>query len=56
MGLHRATEQCALGLATAVDGTARRGAGGGGRHDSPDRVLGTRYCMPIKLSAQSRLA
>jgi len=54
MGLHRAIEQRALGLATAVDGTARRGTGGG-RHGSPDRVTGKRNCMPIQLSAQSRL-
>jgi hypothetical protein len=51
--LHGAIEQGAFGLATAVDGTARSGAGGGGRHGSPGRATGASDCIYVQLSMQT---
>jgi len=47
--------QVILARGGAPQGYFLRGAGGGGRNGSPDRVIGTGYCMPIQLSTQSRL-
>jgi hypothetical protein len=54
MCLHGAVEQRALGLAAAVDGTARFGAGCGGGHGRPDRKIGAGNCMLILLAMQER--